>query len=113
MTDYNTMKVGDLHSRPAPAPPESNQAARKRIERRKSYIGKTPEQILKDTPLKMVRKWANSGAPLAQAELKRREAPQPPAATPVMSQLFRQPTTLQTRADILAERRHGSPAAIV
>ena len=55
-----------------------------------------------------LRKNARRGGIAAIAELERREAPQPTPTAAVMSQLFRQPTTLVTRADILAERRHGS-----
>ena len=55
MTDYNN----------------TNPAAQ-RTERRKSYIGKTPEQIIRETPQATLENYVRRGAPMAIAEKARR-----------------------------------------
>jgi hypothetical protein len=59
--------VHDPDRKPAP------QAA-KRAKSKKSYEGKTPEQIIRETPQKKLETYASRGAPMAIAEVARRAA---------------------------------------
>lgn len=55
-----------------PARKPQPQAA-SRAEQKQSYAGKTPEQIIRATPIADLKKFAGRGAPMAIAELRRRE----------------------------------------
>jgi len=54
-----------------PARKPTFQAAQ-RAEQKKSYVGKTPEQIIRTTPQKKLETYARRGAPMAIAEKARR-----------------------------------------
>ena len=64
-TRHNLPNIHDPARKPTP------QAAQ-RAEQKQSYIGKTPEQIIRETPQKKLETYARRGAPLAIAEKARR-----------------------------------------
>lgn len=63
-TTPQTRHLPNIHD---PARKPTLQAAQ-RAERKQSYIGKTPEQIIRETPQKKLETYARRGAPLAIAE---------------------------------------------
>lgn len=71
---------GAAQNKGTPAPPlhdperKPKPQAAQRATRKRSYDGMTPEEIIRETPLQKVQKYAKSGSQLAKDELKRREA---------------------------------------
>lgn len=76
-------------------------------QRREKWHRMTPEQIIKETPIEDLKRFAKRGAPMAIVELKRRTIPEHEAEAMHRYDRGNDPGIFRTQAEILSER-HAS-----